>query len=134
MISITVFIISPHLMFGSGLESLLGHEALINLVGRAKNVEQAVVPIQTLKPDVVILDSDELSRNDLSSVIRILDINPHGRVIGLSLHHNKAYTYQVNEVTVNSPADLLQIISAAPRFANFLSKDGPAPASQELPL
>lgn len=121
-------------MFGSGLESLLGQESLVNLVGRAKNVEQAVIPIQALKPDVVILDSDELSRNDLSSVIRILDLHPHGRIIGLSLHHNKAYTYQVNEVAVNGPADLLQIISAAPGLSAFLSKDETGTASQELPL
>lgn len=134
MISTKVFIISPHLMFGSGLESLLGQESLVNLVGRAKNVEQAVIPIQALKPDVVILDSDELSRNDLSSVIRILDLHPHGRIIGLSLHHNKAYTYQVNEVAVNGPADLLQIISAAPGLSAFLSKDETGTASQELPL
>lgn len=132
MVPITVFIISPHLMFGSGLESLLSHETALTLVGRAKNVEQAAVLLQTLQPSIVILDSDELSRNDLSSVIRILDINPNGRVIGLSLHHNKAYTYQINELTVNGPTDLLQIVSIAPSPSGFLTKDGTGTAPQEL--
>jgi len=134
VVSIKIFIISPHLMFGSGLESLLRGETTLTVVGRAKNVEQAAPLLQVLQPDIVILDSDELTHNDVSSAVHIFNLNPHGRIIGLSLNHNKAYTYQINEVTLSGPDDLLQIINPEPAPYRSLSQDQAGTTPQELPL
>lgn len=119
-------------MFGSGLESLLGRETALTIVGRAGNVEQAVTMLQALQPNIVILDSDELARNDLSSVVHILNINPNSRIIGVSLHNNKAYTYHINEIALNGPTDLLQMIASASPVSGFLFKDGVASKEQAV--
>jgi DNA-binding NarL/FixJ family response regulator len=133
VISTTIFIISPHLMFGSGLESLLGRETRLAIVGRERNIEQALEPIRALQPAVIILDSDELARNDLSGVVSILNVNPQSRVIGLSLRHNKAYTYQIIDAFVDGPEDLVQLITSNSLGSGKLPQEEAGVSPQDIP-
>ena len=98
-------------MFGHGLESLLKRENRVAVIGRETNVEQALEQIKTLQPTVVILDSDEFSKNDLSSVVQVMKVNPGSKVIGLSLQNNRAYIYHITEKNVGSAEDLFQLIT-----------------------
>jgi DNA-binding NarL/FixJ family response regulator len=57
----TTFIISSHLMFQHGLESLLSQQDGVDIIGRTTNPDSALEQIKTLQPDVVIIDSTKLS-------------------------------------------------------------------------
>lgn len=99
-------------MFGRGLESLLGQERNIEIVGQQADVEQAIAQIKQLQPDVVILDSDDPSHS-LTPVLlyRILKQHSGVKVVGLSLQNNRFYVYGAMQGVVNDVADLLKAIS-----------------------
>ncbi len=54
--TIRVLIADDHRLFAEALEAILGAEPEIEVVGRARNGEEAVVQALKLKPDVVLMD------------------------------------------------------------------------------
>jgi DNA-binding NarL/FixJ family response regulator len=54
--TIRVLIADDHRLFAEALEAILGAEPEIEVVGRARNGEEAVVQALELKPDVVLMD------------------------------------------------------------------------------
>lgn len=105
-----VFILSQHPMFGRGLESLLHREAGLELVGQETDEEQAIEQIRALKPQVVIWDSNGTQDGTMPTIIRILRENPGIRVIGLSLHNNNLYVYQVTQQIASGLEELVKAI------------------------
>lgn len=123
---IRVFIISSHLMFSRGLESLLHQHTAVDIVGREADVEQAIGQVKLLQPDVVILDSDAPPPNFTMTAMRILRERLETRVIGLSLQHNNIYTYQVRQQIARSVQDLIEAIKRDnSSFALVNLKDAP---------
>jgi DNA-binding NarL/FixJ family response regulator len=107
---IEVFIISNHLMFGRGLESLLRQEAKLVIVGQETGINEAVEQLKELQPDVVILDSDDPPANLTPQLMNVLRASPGVKVIGLSLQTNNLYTYQAKQWIVKGVADLMEAI------------------------
>lgn len=107
-----IFIISGYAMFGRGLESLLKQEdSELEIVGQESDVERAIEQIKELKPDTVILDSDDPPYDSMPAVLRrILKDNLGIRIIGLSLQNNRLYVYVATQWVVNSVGDLLNAI------------------------
>ena len=117
----TTFIISSHLMFQHGLESLLSQQDGVNIVGRTTNPDLALEQIKMLQPDVVIVDSTRLSIDLISKIIHSLNDYQDMKVIGLNLHNNQLTLYQRSqpatveyqklEWRVEGITDLLKAIS-----------------------
>jgi DNA-binding NarL/FixJ family response regulator len=93
-------------MFGRGLESLLREDAKLDIVGQEADIGRAFERIRELRPDVVILDSDE---PDLE-VGHILKVSPDIKVIGLSLQNNNLYVYRASQRVTRSVSDLMEAI------------------------
>lgn len=106
MIATQIFIISSHLMFSHGLESLLHQETNFDIVGQEKDMERAIEQIKELQPDVVILDSN----NAVSQVTPILHASPGVKVISLSLQNNDLYVYQAKQQAAKETEDLVKAI------------------------
>jgi DNA-binding NarL/FixJ family response regulator len=53
---ITVLIADDHRLFAEALEAILSAEPEIEVVGRARNGEEAVAQALDLKPDVILMD------------------------------------------------------------------------------
>ena len=109
-----VFILSHHAMFGRGLESLLRHEAEIELVGQEADEQKAIEQIKVLQPDVVIWDSHEAPDGPGPAIMRILRENPGIKVVGLSLRDNNLYLYQVTQRVVQGLDELIEAIAFSP--------------------
>lgn len=107
----TVFIISPHLLFRYGLQSLLDQEKSVTIVGQELGVDQALGQIESLQPDVVILDSKSSLLTGNSEVVHILAAAPNARVIYLSLNSNKLQVYRVKQWLIRNLEDLLDIVA-----------------------
>jgi DNA-binding NarL/FixJ family response regulator len=105
-----IFIISSHLMFSCGLESLLRQEAKLDFVGQEADVGRAIERIKELQPDVVILDSD----GSVPEVFSILRARPGVKVISLSLQNNNLCVYQAKQRITKSVEDLLEVIENDP--------------------
>lgn len=101
-----IFVISGHLMFGRGIESLLHQEPYMDVVGQEAEVSQALDRIRELQPDVVILDGDDPELG----VASILRTNPDVRVISVSLQNNYLYVYRASQRMTKSVEDLLEAI------------------------
>ena len=101
-----IFIISSHLLFSHGLESLLYPEPYLEIVGQKRDMEQAIEQIKELQPDVVILDSD----NADSQVTPILHASPGVKVVSLSLQNNDLYVYQAKQRVAMETEDLVEAI------------------------
>ena len=99
-------------MFSYGLESLLGHEPGLDIVGQAKDIDQAMVDIEQLQPDVVILDNSNLSGNNSSQALQILKTYPDIKVIDVSLQNNNLYVYRASRRVVESTEDLVAAVKA----------------------
>lgn len=110
MTSIDIFVLSDHLLFAHGLESLLNAEQRLKIVGQETDVDQAIKEIELLQPDIVIVDSTNSSEADRPELLHILKVCPGTKVIGLSLDDNNIYIYKAAQRVVNSTTDLMEVI------------------------
>lgn len=109
MPTIRVFVISDHLMFAHGLESLVNRDLQLKLVGQEKNIDQAIPLVKALQPDVVILDSSGWGQNE-AYLNRLLQARPSLKVIDLSLDDNNLHIYRSTQKMVESLEDLKNAI------------------------
>jgi DNA-binding NarL/FixJ family response regulator len=105
-----ILIISQHLMFGYGLESLLHQETGLNVVGWERNIAHATNTIKELEPDAVILDRDDTSFDFTSELLQILHLHPGLKVICVNLQDNNLHIYQSHQRVANDVEDLLEAI------------------------
>lgn len=107
-----VFIISNYKLFGHGLQSLLGAEDQISIVGQQGETAQALAQIRQLRPDVVIFDSDAPPIDYTPIILQILKELSGTRVVGLNLENNKLFIYQSRNWRITSVDDFIAAIGA----------------------
>ncbi|MDR4493491.1 MAG: chemotaxis protein CheB [Nitrospirales bacterium] len=83
---IRVVIADDHPIFREGLRTLLGPCSDIQVVGEAENGEQAISLVQTLAPDVVVMDINMPGVNGIEATRAIKATHAFVHVIGLSMH------------------------------------------------
>jgi DNA-binding NarL/FixJ family response regulator len=116
--AIKVFIITSHLMFGRGLESLLQQESELKVIGSETNTGQALDKIKELQPDVVVIYADDVRFNSDAMITGIFKVSPQAKVIVMSIHNNLFYVYQAAQRTANDLEDLITAIQADITFSN----------------
>ena len=93
---IRVLIVDDHQMMREGL-SLLLESQNFEIVGEAKDGEEAIRIARKTSPDVVIMDIEMPVTDGVEATRRILAALPEIRVIGLSMHRDKSRISQVLE-------------------------------------
>ncbi len=83
--SISVYIADDHAVVRDGLRVLLEANPLIKVVGDAADGRQAVREIQSLRPDIAILDISMPEINGITATQHIMQSCPEVRVIILSM-------------------------------------------------
>jgi DNA-binding NarL/FixJ family response regulator len=109
-----IFMLSSHLLFSQGVESLLCREAGLEIVGREVDLEKGLNRIRELQPDVVIVDSGDPTHDPTPTVMRILRERLGTRIIGLNLQDNIVCIYRGEQRIVRGVEDLLEAIEAEP--------------------
>ncbi len=84
--SIRVVLADDHPIFREGLATMLNACPDIQVVGEAENGVQAVERVQTLYPDVVVMDINMPVMNGIEATRRIKANHPSIYIIGLSMH------------------------------------------------
>ncbi|HMQ52019.1 MAG TPA: response regulator [Anaerolineae bacterium] len=105
-----IYIISKHTLFRKGLVSLLRRKSKYELIGQNKSIEDAIPEIQTLKPDVVIVDINQSAGENLQAVVDILRLDTKMTVVGLSLHDNQVRVYRTEKRMASGLDDLVAAI------------------------
>ncbi len=105
-----ILVLSDHLMFAHGLESLLDQGNEFQIVGQETNIERAVEQVRALQPDIVIMDRSGLFK-DSPELQRILEARSDVNVIGVSLHDNNLHIYKASQRPVEGVDDLIEVLS-----------------------
>lgn len=94
MSALTILIADDHTLFRQGVKSLLEKHADIKVIGEAANAQRTLEQVKKLKPDLVLLDISMPGLSGLDIIARIRKINPHTKVLILSMYENEEYLYR----------------------------------------
>ena len=84
MKKISVLIADDHTIVRIGLRTLLSYDAGIEVIGEARNGEQAVRETLRLSPDVVVMDLAMPKKDGVEATREILEMRPETRVLILT--------------------------------------------------
>jgi two-component system, NarL family, response regulator NreC len=123
-----VFLADDHTIVRKGLLSLLLDREDINVVGEAENGRDAVIQIEQLQPDVVVMDITMPLLNGLEATRQIKRRWPHIQVVILTVHTAEEYIFQILQAGASgyivkqaAPKELIMAIWAAHTGKTFLS-------------
>jgi DNA-binding NarL/FixJ family response regulator len=85
METIRILIADDHPLFRDGLRALLESVPDMEVIGEASTGEQAASQAHTLQPDVILMDIKMPGTNGLEATRRILQTNPHIRILILTM-------------------------------------------------
>jgi len=83
---ITALIADDHPIFRTGLRQIIGADAAVRIVAEAGNGDEALAAIESVRPDVAVLDIDMPGRDGLEVARALRDRRSATRVIFLTLH------------------------------------------------
>jgi len=88
---IRVVIVDDHQMVAEGIEAILETYDDIEVAATLSNAKAIIDQIETLQPDVVLLDLNMPGMNGLSATEHLLEIRPQTRILILSMHDSPEY-------------------------------------------
>jgi chemotaxis response regulator CheB len=106
-----ILIASGHSLFGHGLRNLLleQHGAKIEVVGIVANIEEALVALESLDPDVIVVDYDDEMLNRDEFLARFVEGEKKLRVVLLSLQNpDEALVYDRRSMAASQIDDWLE--------------------------
>lgn len=81
-----VLLVDDHVLFREGLVSLLNSQPDFQVIGEAGTVQEAVVMVGNLKPDLVLMDFGLPDGTGLDATKMILTNYPETRIVFLTVH------------------------------------------------
>lgn len=90
----SIIIIDDHALVRKGLRSLLEGTHKFKIIGEAADGYEALRKIETLKPDLALLDLSMPKMDGFSAIKRIKDISPKTKVLVVTMHYDRTYLAQ----------------------------------------
>ena len=85
---ISILIADDHRIMRAGLKSLLYFEKNMEVVGEATTGEEAIIAVQSLHPDVILMDIGMPGNENLEALREITQNMPGTRVLILTMHED----------------------------------------------
>lgn len=92
-----VLVADDHAVVRDGIRSILADQADMEVVGEARDGEEAAAKAAELKPDVVIMDISMPGMNGLDATRKILAQDGSVQVLGLTVHEAYEYFFSMLE-------------------------------------
>jgi len=128
MIKIKVVIADDHTIVRKGLCALLQGEPDIEVVGEAENGREAIKVVETLSPDVVVMDIAMPGLNGLDTTRQLKKRFPKLKILILTMHDNEEYIFETLRagasgylIKRSAPTELIAAIQSVYRNESFLS-------------
>jgi DNA-binding NarL/FixJ family response regulator len=126
--TITIFLADDHTIVRQGLAKLLEGEPNLQIVGEAENGREAVVKVEKLKPDVVLMDIAMPMLNGIEATRQIRKACPQTKVIILSMHSHDRYISELFSLGASgyllkssTGTDIINAIHTALKGSTYLS-------------
>ncbi|MFN8609966.1 MAG: response regulator transcription factor [Vulcanimicrobiota bacterium] len=136
--SISVLIVEDHPVVRSGIKMLLTEELDIQVLGEASNGREALTALETLKPDLLLLDISMPEVNGLEVTQHVREKYPTMPILILTMHEDERYFFQLLRAGATgyivkgaAPNDLVSAVRAVaagqaylyPSLARLLAKE-----------
>jgi DNA-binding NarL/FixJ family response regulator len=95
MTNIQVLIADDHPIVCKGIRNILDPAVGITVVGEAKSGQEALQMIESLQPDVVLLDMELPDINGIEVVKKVIETGNSVRILGLSTYDDSEYISQL---------------------------------------
>ncbi|MBU5675622.1 response regulator transcription factor [Alkaliphilus sp. MSJ-5] len=101
MNDIKVLIVDDHSLVRQGLKQIVELEPDIKVIGLAGDGEDAILKVQKLKPDIILLDINMPKLNGIQTLRRLKDMDKTIKIIMLTFYEDREYLFE----TINLGAD-----------------------------
>lgn len=105
-----VFILYDDALFAHGLVRLLNQEGFGEVVGIATKDERALDQIESLKPDITLVEAEKDGGNLVGLLKHLVQEQGEAIVLSVSLNGNEAFLYTGRRFTINHIKDLVAAI------------------------
>jgi DNA-binding NarL/FixJ family response regulator len=95
--NIKVFIVDDHYMVIEGIRSLLQNEKGFEFVGHAMNAESCLAFLQTMQPDVILMDINLPDKNGIVLCNEVKVKYPAIHIVGLSSFNQQSFIEKMME-------------------------------------
>lgn len=127
MSPIRILLVDDHAILRAGLRALLANYPDLQVVGEAGDGADAVIRVNELKPDVVVMDVAMPGMNGLSATRQIVQDHPQTKILILTQYSNKEYVLPLLKAGAGGyvlkqavDTDLVTAIRAVARGESFL--------------
>lgn len=128
MTKIKVLLADDHDLFRYGLKKMLAPEKQVEVIGEAKDGDEAVAKVQDLLPDVVLMDIQMPKKNGIDATYLINKNCPSVEVVVLSMFEDDQHLFAAIKAGAkgyllkNSSVDeVVRVIEAAARGESLLN-------------
>jgi two-component system, NarL family, response regulator NreC len=90
-VPITVLLADDHKLIRQGMKAMLSSQSDIHVIGEAADGNEALSMVESLKPDVVLLDVMMPNLNGIEVAYQIHQRGLKSRIVILSMHSNASY-------------------------------------------
>ncbi len=112
MHAIRIYIVASHPLFAQGVSSLLESQPDLQVVGLREYCEDTLREIEALHPDVVIVDSEQSARAEITDAL--LTKIPGLKLVGLSLEEDNITITYLQQTTGAAVEDLVAAVRVRP--------------------
>lgn len=123
-----ILLTDDHTLFRQGLRNLISAELDLEVVGEARNAEEAVVQARELRPDLVVMDIGMPGLSSFEAVRRIKKERPEIKALFLTMYDDEDYLAECLEaggsgyMLKDAPAEqLIMAIREIRRGGKYLS-------------
>ena len=91
MEKINILLVDDHMLVRNGLKALLESEPYFSVIGEGANGEEAIELVQSLQPDILIIDVRMPILNGIEAVQELTKMQVNTKSIVLSMHDSQEY-------------------------------------------
>ncbi len=128
MRKIRIMLADDHKLMRSGLRVLLEQQADLSVAGEASDGREAAALVNTIKPDVLVMDIGMPNLNGIEAATQITQSHPEIAIVMLSMHSDESYILRALRAGAkgyllkdSAESDLMRAVHAVAEGQSFFS-------------